>query len=188
MRAVAAVVVVVFTTGVAAAQPAPAPPADPPRPGRVLDEVSETTALTLSLGGTLLSAGLVTAGWLDESPGLTGLGVLGAYAAPSFGHWYSGDYWTRGLGLRLAGTGVAMLGGLVAFTECPPRSDCEPSPLGVSLAIGGAAVLVAGAAYDVATAPDAARRHNRRVREARGLIVTPTFTGRQVGMAVAGRF
>ncbi len=164
----------------------PPPPATGPLPG----ERSPGTALALSLGGTIGAYVLATGSGLAESEGLAATGALGAFLAPSFGHWYAGDPWTDGLTLRLAGAGGVMVGALLLLGECGfEGGDCDETP-GAVLLYGGAAAYVFGTILDIATAPGAAHKHNARLREraARGWAVAPTFTRDRAGLAIGGRF
>ncbi len=178
----------------ASAQPytPPAAPAEPPpapvQPGA---PKSETTALLLSLGGTLLPVGLAigaasstdsprTYSWLAVST------VVSATFGPSIGHWYAGKGATRGLGLRLAGGATALLGVGLALAECPisfSGDPCEPGLGIVLLAIGGA-VFVGGMVDDVVTAPRRVWRYNQE----RGFGVAPVVTPSSTGLALGGRF
>src|SRR5262245_2074053 len=102
--------------GSAAAQPGmPSQmPAEPqPAPSRLMGPLSEDTALWLSLGGTLGSVGLLAGSAFtdDSAAGVLRLtGALGLVLAPSFGHWYAGTGWTRGMGLRLGGMVIGAVG------------------------------------------------------------------------------
>src|SRR5690349_24765117 len=100
MRSIVTMALVLSIAGRAAAQSAE--PATPPLPP---EELSESMAVGLSLGTTLVSwVALVTTLSVDEhnkiALPITGLAVM---AAPSLGHWYAGSPWTRGLALRAAG-------------------------------------------------------------------------------------
>ena len=119
--------------------PSPSEPlaaAGPERARPTGGEKSETIALALSLGGTLASYGLF---WYaienedvaddDESyQAIAMTASLGTFFAPSFGHWYTGKFATRGLGLRAAGAGTALIAMTWAFSECPLfGGECEES-------------------------------------------------------------
>src|SRR5262245_14235776 len=79
----------------------------PPPPARAGAPLSEGVALSLSLGGTLASWGLlIGAVYLDDrAPSAARLGgaigAVGVVIAPSVGHGYAGKLFTRGMKLRL---------------------------------------------------------------------------------------
>jgi hypothetical protein len=198
----AAVVVawsVLALAGTAAAQPAGAPPgltpalpAVPPSPQGQGDEVSESTALAIAVGGTMASYGMfVLAANADDAPTrrtLIGVGFAGALIAPSAGRWYARSAGWRGLGLRLTGAGTVVLAAVVALSECGLFSSnrCEPAA-GVLLGIVGAGLWVGGTIDDIVMAPRDARRHNERVRQVTLVpLVRPGERG--LGLAVAARF
>src|SRR5678816_4792527 len=102
MRSIVTMALVLSMAGRAAAQSAEPRAASPP-PSQE-EELSETTALGLSIGPTVVAwVALVATLEVDDDNRvaipLAGLGIL---AAPSFGHWYAGSPWTRGLALRLS--------------------------------------------------------------------------------------
>lgn len=192
--------------GSAAAQPGMTPPAPvpgydaeapPPSPPPADAELSEGTALALSLGGTVGSYSLLFGSALaGEGSGqaagvMATAGALGVWLAPSFGHWYAGKYFTRGLGMRLGAGAVVVLGAVVALTEEPlfeyeedPGSDDE-AVIGPAIMIAGAALFVAGTIDDIVQAP---RRVARLNRERAGFAVAPLLTPGTAGFALTGRF
>ncbi len=198
----------------------PEEPPPPPRPAPLvaapgttepvvpLDEPkSPRTARLLSGAGPLLSLGVVTAGGLiagsgsspahwrqDVGTGIAWVGVASLPFAPSFGHWYAGDYLTPGLGLRALGIGL-FVGGAANFTlrfdcadiDCPPAKD---NTLGGTLMLLGIASYTTGWIYDVATADRAAREYNRD--HATRLSVAPTAirtgSATSYGLVLGGSF
>jgi hypothetical protein len=159
-----------------------APPPAPPRPQPALgDQLSESTAVSLSLGGTLVSYLVVVGGAASGSGELATVGVLGTLLAPSFGHWYRGAPFTRGMGLRALGA-VGLFVGFVRAIGCED-SDCSGS--GEYLAIGGAVLYLGGTLDDIVTSSTEVRKHNRRA-EALGL--APIVTKHGAGLALGGRF
>jgi hypothetical protein len=186
--------------GRAAAQPgmtepaldsAPPPPAAQAPAG---EQLSESTALALSLGGTIGSWGLLLGS--PFVPGGEGLmvtaGGLGIFFAPSFGNWYAGQGFTRGLGLRLGGGAIVIAGAIVALMEDPISfghddgpEDEEPAVYGPAIAIAGLGLLAWGTVDDIVRAPGAARRKNR---ERAGLALTPLVTPKAAGFVLGGRF
>jgi hypothetical protein len=190
--------VLVVHAGRAAAQPgntAPGAWQTPPPPttvsGPVPGEKSPSLALTLSLGGTVASYVLVVAGGEVQNEGLSSVGTLGFYLAPSFGHWYAGNGWTDGMTMRLAGTGAALVGVMIILGDCGSEGDenCDSSP-GAILAIGGAVLIVGGGVYDIATAPGEARKYNARLREraARGWAITPVISRDRAAFTLSTSF
>jgi hypothetical protein len=151
---------------------------------------SESTALALSLGGTIGSFALMGIGGAAENGGLSTIGSLGLWVAPSFGHWYAGDGWTTGLRWRLAGAGAATIGIMWVAVDCI-GSDCGESDFhpGLMLAVGGGVAFVGGMIHDIATAPRAARAHNARLEgRVQDVTVRPAFGNDRLGLSVSGRF
>jgi hypothetical protein len=189
--------ILVALAGRAAAQPAMTPPAPVSEPARVPvgEPSSEDLALTLSLGGTVASWGLLfgsgyLAGRSENAAGVLGLaGGFGIVFAPSFGHWYTGEIFTRGMGLRLAGGAAVMVGFAVAlsqsglFTEDESSNTGEPMA-GPLIALAGVGLFVAGTVDDIVTAPRRVRRQNRE----RGFALAPIAIPRATGLALSGRF
>jgi len=185
----------------AAAQPGNAPiapppppppgyaPAPPPVTGPIAGEKSESTALALSLGGTIASIGLMAIGESQNNDDLGAIGGIGVWVAPSFGHWYSGKLWTNGMTLRLAGAGAVVVGAVMLIGCIDSENSCEDGPA-VVLFVGGAGAFVAGGVYDIVTAPRSAREHNEslRLRAAGGWAITPVVTHDRAGLVFGGRF
>lgn len=151
---------------------------------------SPSTALALSLGGTIGTFALMGVGGAAENGAMYTVGSLGMWVAPSFGHWYVGNGWTTGLKWRLAGAGAAAIGVMWVAVDCI-GSGCEDDfHPGLMLAVGGGVSFVGGMIHDIATAPRAAREHNARLDESRVQDVTirPTFGNGRAGVTLSGRF
>lgn len=180
--------------GRAVAQPSMTPPVpvSAPAPAPVGEAASEDLALTLSLGGTIASwAALIGSAYLEDrsssGEGALGLvGGLGILFAPSFGHWYAGDIFTRGLGLRLGGGGLFVAGAVAAVGDAfaDESSGSQSSGMGPLLLVVGAGLFVAGTIDDIVTAPGKARRRNVE----RGFALAPIAAPHTSGLALAGRF
>jgi hypothetical protein len=70
--------------------------------------------------------------------------------APSFGHWYAGDSFSRGFRTRLIGAGV-MVAAAIPALSCD--EDCNPAgPLAVAFYAGVGHYLY-GTLDDIITAP-----------------------------------
>jgi hypothetical protein len=190
----------VVHAGRAAAQPGntapgawqPPPPPPPTVSGPIAGEKSASVALTLSLGGTVGSYVLAVAGGELQNEGLSTVGALGIFVAPTFGHWYAGKAWSDGLTMRLAGTGAMVVGAIILLGDCGFEGDCDDGDVvgGAILIYGGAAAFVAGGIYDIATAPGQARKYNARLREraARGWALAPSVSRDRAGLVFSGRF
>jgi hypothetical protein len=171
------------------------PPAPAPRPAPSGGELSESTALALSVGGTIGSWALVIgAAKIEGSDGDTAsmlgtAGALGVMFGPSFGHWYAGKFATRGLGLRALGIATAFAGAMVAFSQCPLFAEDEEGGCddtgGAMIALAGVGLFIAGTIDDIATAPGRVRKRNARLA---GLAVAPVVTQHSAGFALGGRF
>lgn len=168
--------------------------------------LSESTALWWSLGGTIGAYGLVALGGTLESgnpnsstAGLVGtVGGLGMFLAPSFGHWYAGKYWTRGLGLRLGSIAV-LFGGLIlalASDPCPlfgghDTASCDsgstPDAIAIATVIAAGGMFVWGTIDDIVDAPRRVRRMNA---ESQGLTLSlaPLRSRDGTGLALVGRW
>jgi hypothetical protein len=179
--------------GTASAQPGMMDPEPPPPPqASAADHVDPDVAAALSVGGTMVSWGMILAASSmsgDSASTIGTAGVVGAMFGPSFGHWYAHSFATRGLGLRAAGAGAAFIGALVAFSECPlfSEEDCHESGLGPALAIAGAGLFIGGTLDDIATASRKARRYNES-QLVQGVTVMPVLSHDAGGVAVLGRF
>jgi hypothetical protein len=183
-----------FDAGAGAGEAEPLRAAGPERAMRTGGGTkSETTALALSLGGTIASyavmVGAIAYGEDNEEGPMAGLATVGAFGAmfaPSFGHWYAGQFGTRGLALRGVASGLALTAMVWAFTECPLFGDhCEDSGGPKLLALGALGLWIGGTIDDIATAPGRVRDHNRRVT---GLSIVPMVRSDGGSVALAGRF
>ncbi|MBA2542091.1 MAG: hypothetical protein H0V17_20795 [Deltaproteobacteria bacterium] len=139
-------------------------------------------ALGLSFGGTAASWGALLAGGYSANYGLLFVGSVGALLGPSIGNWYAHEGFTRGLGIRLVGLGVAALGVLVALDS--GFEGGEDRKVDVILVIS-AGLFVAGTIDDIATAPFAARKYNARFEN---VTVVPTANEHGGGVSLIGRF
>jgi hypothetical protein len=197
MRTAAVIVPVVLgLAGVAAAQPALTPPVPqplpPPAAAHPEAELSEGTALMLSLGGTAAAYGLIVAGANANSDSagepLVTAGVIGTFFAPSFGHWYAHSFATRGMAIRGLATAGMVVGAMVALSECPLFSEepCDTSGADI-LIVASFIAYAAGTVDDIMTAPAKARAYNRRGREP-SLAVMPVARRDSGGLALVGTF
>ena len=187
MKTTAVIVAIVLGfASVAAAQPALTPPPQPPE-----DEVSETAALVLSLGGTAAAYGMIVAGTIVDNDSATQplvtAGVLGTFFAPSFGHWYARSFATRGMGIRAAASAGMLVGGLIALSQCPLFSEepCDTTGADLLIIASGIAYAV-GTVDDIVSAPRAAREYNRRGRSS--LAIVPVARHDSGGFALVGTF
>ena len=188
------------TAPAAPALPAPAPsesPASPPglapmtfgppslgapraeRPARGGDPLSETTALALSLGGTLGAWTAFTVGMRDDHGELALLGFIGTALAPSMGHWYRGSGMTRGLALRL-------ISGTTGFLSLSYLMECDDgcSDTMAYMFLGSFLTYVGASIDDIIRAPLEVRKHNERLE----LGLAPMVGGHTAGLAIGGRF
>ncbi len=145
---------VALTALLAGAAPARAQPAEPE------EEKHQSTALALSIGGTLAGVGLFAFGYHSDRPELLAGGALTAIVAPSFGHFYAGEYVTPGGIVRLGGAGLALTGLVIAMTHWSSPNG-PPDYAGV-LAVGGGILMASGAIADIAGTPRAVARYNRK--------------------------
>jgi hypothetical protein len=166
---------------------------------------SPGVALGLSLGITLgslaTSIAMVAAGISsrDDSGALIGvgftIGTLGLAFGPSAGHFYAGDT-GRGLGMGFGRLG-AMGGtfGLGFLALMAGFGGAEELAVGFLICgIGAGVTSVVLAIWDIAAAPGAARRANKRILQRSaglnlGPLVTESVAGqRGYGLALGGRF
>lgn len=216
MKSLAAALVLVLAAGTAHAQPGNVEPVDPdeppprtayltqPQPLPLQPERSESTALWLSLGGTLGSYALIFGGSAiaaqsrnDATSRLAGsaasVGLVGTLLAPSFGHWYGGKGFTRGFGLRLGGIGVGIVAIAVALSGCTlfygghddgaDEACGRGEPAGAVLGIAALGMWIGGTVDDIVQAPRRVRRRN-----AAQFVVTPLLQRDSAGLALAGAF
>jgi hypothetical protein len=120
-------------------------------------------------------------------------GSLSIFVTPSLGEWYAGQPLTVGMGLRVGGAVVGIIGilstlsvDLSCLDSCSNASSSDDT--GAALFVIGGAAFVAGVIYDIADAPRAADRYNR----AHSLQVAPTFvptpTGAVPALGLSGTF
>lgn len=173
-RARVAILVVLFSIpSPGAASADPEGPRDP------------ATAGLLS-GGITFGGALVVAMAIDrDSPGLGALGGTALALGPSTGHWYAGDAFNPGLGVRVAGLALGALGAAL-HESMEGGGDCATGRCrtGRVLLVASPILVVTGTIYEILTAPRAARDYNRR----HSMGVTPTVTADGFGLAIAGRF
>jgi hypothetical protein len=157
--------------------PGAAQPEPRPAPGRRL---SESTALSLSLGGTALSWATWYLGAKVDDEAIGVLGFLGTLFAPNLGHWYRGAIVTRGTGLRMAGAALTVYG-FFRMLDC--SGGC--SDAAGYLFYGGLVLYAVATIDDIITAPLRVRKHNRKLD---GVVLTPMVTSHSAGLALGGRF
>jgi len=186
MKSLVAAAAVVVATSTAQAQPGTVAPAAAPVPQQV-DTVNEDVALGLSLGGTIASWAALIAGSSSESSngGLATIGLIGTMFAPSFGHWYSHQALTRGLGIRAVGFGLTAVGVSLALDDIFDESDNGDDGTAGLLMLIGAGMYIAGTVDDIANASGAARKYNARFQD---VTLVPTMNAHGGGMALSGRF
>ena len=155
------------------------PAVQEPRPAPVEGKsLSETAALTLSLGGTAVSWALLVSG-VRNSEDLGAVGLIGTFLAPSIGHWYRGAWVTRGMGVRAVGV-LTFAYGVLKAVQC---GSCDETT--ELLVWGGLALYVGGTIDDIVTAPLRVRQHNRRLQQ---IQLAPMVSPRTAGLALGGRF
>lgn len=156
-------------------------------PARV-DRVDEDVALGLSLGGTVLSWGLlISSAYMNNDQGsgsLATVGAIGTMFAPSFGHWYAHKPLTRGMGIRALGVVAGAVGFSLVLDDLFEEDGDNEGPASVLLLLG-AGLYVAGTVDDIGTAASTARAYNARFQD---VAVVPTVSSNGGGFAVMGRF
>ncbi len=152
------------------------------------EEKSGGVALGLSIGFTAGGIALLATG--NETMALVGFGAF--VAGPSTGHWYAHEAWNTGMGIRLAGVGMFIVGlTQVDLSFGSGHDDVEEEEkdetLGGLLIVGGLAAYVVGGIYEIFTAPRAAERYNE---DRRNLNLGVTLVGRDQtpGLALTGTF
>ena len=156
---------------------------------------SELVATTLSVGGTLAGAALLTGAIAGADfaspyhaafPELLAGGIAGLALGPSIGRWYAHDHATKGLVLRSIGLGGVAAGFAMYQTGIVGAIfGGNPGMLAGGLVVGAASIglVVAGTAIDIWGAHDSVRRFNRT------LAVAPMITPHGGnGLAVVGTF
>ena len=166
------------------------PMAPPPRPHGSWR--SGSIALLLSISGTAISW-VAMAGAADRSPSIGVLGVVGSAVAPSFGNWYAGKFFTRGLAVRLGGmaafaAGISLLEPINFGWDHneSPEQDSTNENVGGLLLVAGLLGFVIGTVDDIASGPGHVRQRNREHGYVFGL--APVVTQHSTGLALGGRF
>lgn len=177
--------------------PPSGPTADPPPPAK-----QPSTAIGLSLGATLGGVALIGIGVAAQNPSVAIVGGgLGLLLGPATGRWYAGEAGGLGILLRTAGMTGMILGFVRLYGDedydcigddpaCEAKADAleRREPIDEALAIGGGALIVGSAIYDIATAGRAANRWNAEHH----VTVAPTVLssgGRQAaGLVIGGTF
>jgi hypothetical protein len=119
------------------------------------------------------------------------IGLATSAVSPMLGHFYSHHYFTAGLGLRVAGATVALVGN---FNACnPDQADfgtCPPTQTNYTAIVLGALLFSGGMLYDVATAKREARAYNRDHAPHAMIVPTALRDARSTGygLAVGGTF
>lgn len=185
MKLAALAAVATLAVGTSAhAQPA-LTPAQPRSAPVDADRKDPTTATLLSLGGTAASVGLFLVGVDREDEGLVTAGLLTSLVTPSLGHWYAGDYFTPGLGLRLGGATLVMAG--VASAIGSIDNENSSGDQGATMFVLGAGLYVGGTLYDLATAGRAAESWNTaHLQFAPTMVSSGAHT--TVGLGLGGSF
>lgn len=189
--AVAIASLVLILTARAAAQPGATPPgATPPAPATATpmpvapaadDPRDESTALLLSLGGTIASwTVLFAAGSSNHgNNGVVPLAAISTLFTPGLGHWYAQDPSGGWFALRVA----ALVPLALALSGC--EDECSGL---AGLGYTSLALYTLGALGDIVTAPAAARRYNEEHRALRGLTVAPMLSHHTGGVMLGARF
>ena len=154
-----------------------------PRDG---EERSEGVALGLSAGVTAGGSGLIVLSVLTENVIIGLVGVAGVLVGPTTGHAYADETWNTWLGVRIAGASVVGVGVAIAASNDGEYGNHGAYNNGVAIAAVGVAALGLGTIFEIATAPDAALRFNKR-HELRRYWLVPMST-REPGLAFGGRF
>jgi len=179
-----------------AASAAPAASAEafsPPSPR--IKSGSRARLLALhSVVATGVGAALLSQGVESQWKGDVGywLFAYGTVAAPSAGNLYAGDRERamRGMAIRGAG-GALVVTSMIGHVLSTDIDDPDaPSYDWDSLNLAGGAIILAGAAYSIATAGTSVAEHNERMRGNPPLAAAPTIhAGRDgVGLGVRVRF
>ncbi len=181
--------------------------APPARARRQYDRKSEDTATWLAVAGTVIPLGLFALGArdanTDENDVLMAAGLVGFLAGPSTGHLYgTGTIGAPGFLIRSTGALTGMVGiavGTAGVLGCvdfgpifggPPRSaPCDDHASESKTILGvGAALLVGGAIYDIATVGRATRRANVRRFAVAPTLLRSNNQSPTVGLGFSGAF
>ena len=148
------------------------------------------TAVMLSAGGTLLSVGVLLVGVDTRNSTLAVAGALSSLITPAAGEIYAGKLFTPGIGLRLAGAGLAVVGVGEALNCAFTTAPCDRNERLVSgLLIGGAVSYASGVVLDIALAGSAAEDFNRKHDLHIAPIASRTATaGQTFGVGLSGSF
>jgi hypothetical protein len=199
MRAVLVLGLTLALSHSATAQPAlTAPTAPTPafdyREARSPEYKDPNRAMWLSLGASAVGIGGMYLGYKMQDNGDTPIMMVGALVAvfgPSSGQWWveGTPTFTPGFGIRLAGAAIAGLGLARAVDQSCNDNVCD-APLenqqsNALLGIGAATVL-GGMIYDIATAGNTARRHNAQLQLSPQVVTTAH--GNAPGLGISGRF
>jgi len=149
------------------------------------DEVSEDGALGIALGATLASWTTMLVGLQARNGTAIVIGGVSTVILPSAGHWYAGSSGALGLGMRAIGA-AGLVWSLVKEGEDNVCDEgCEPTNAQRAIGLTSLGLYLAGTIVDIATAPAAARRHNRAVRE---VTIGPALHRGGAGVSIAGWF
>jgi hypothetical protein len=178
MRAASSIALVLVLAGSIRSSSARAEPAPEPKDPATAEWMSGVPAL---LGGLLIAEGLRSRD--DSGAGAALIGGAVLTIGPSAGHWYAGETFTAGMGLRLVGDALIFYG-----AQRDISCNCDNS--GGPIALGGLALLMFGAGYDVATAGGAVDTWNHAHASHVTVMPTaiPTTGGPAPGMMLTGSF
>ena len=151
---IARVAIVLLSTSIAYAQPAPN-----------TDEKSPETAVGLSLATTASGVGVLALAYelrsTDSTTALVTFGVALTVIGPTVGHAYAGQAWNAGLGLRLASVATGVIGGALLVNCLDECRDHSKADVGAALFLTSAIVYAGATLYEIGTAGAAADRYNR---------------------------
>lgn len=134
---------------------------------------SESTALALSLVGTLVPYGLIawgSTGYSDYTPGL--IGYLTLPVGPSLGYFYAeaAGRGFAGIGIRFVGLAAFLFGAFIAADE-------GDSALAGVLTIGGGLTVIGSTIFDLTNLNKAVRKRNLKAA-GKSLNVAPVLAPR----------
>lgn len=157
-KIIAIVIIIVFLLGIL--YPIEAQAARKPK--------SETTALLLSLGATVIPIGI---GWkmgFENNLYLIGFGVI---IGPSTGHFYA-EQW--GHGWKSAGLRAGIMAVPVALlTWADISQDLRKLGIGLLTLIPAAGSLAFLTIYDIGTAPSSVRKYNESIKKTGNVYLVP---------------
>lgn len=155
---------------------------------RIMHFPSPRSATWLAIGSTLAPAvaGVVIAQRTSSRAG-SALLVTGLVAGPAIGAWYGNtlsDSWS-GMLLRAGGVAIAAAGASGCSSGARSLADCRSGDQ--TALVGGAALALGSAIYEVATLGDRVREHNAAVARA---MVLPLFSPsmREAGIEIVVGF